>query len=164
MEKELKFNINKLSPKEQEELRKKIVRQMQKYGDVKGVAEICECSVRHVYSTWKKYKESGVSAIKAVKMGRPKGIGSKLTVEQEGVIKQIIADKTPTEAGLSGYLWERKTVSELVKRKFGIEMPLSTMGYYLAKWNFTSQRPKKSTISKKKWKSGNGLMLPTLKL
>ena len=144
MEKELKFNVIKLTPKEKLELRKKIIRQMQKHGDVEEVAEICECSVRHVYSTWKKYKEGGVNAIKGVKMGRPKGTGCKLTPNQEDVIKGIISDRTPMEAGLSGYLWERKTVSELVKCQFGIEMPLSTMGDYLAKWNFTSQRPKKT--------------------
>jgi len=154
MEKEIKFNINKLSPQEKAELRKKIVRQMQKHGDVKGVAEICECSVRHVYSTWKKYKEGGVNAITAVKMGRPKGMGCKLTAKQEAAIKQIIIDKNPTETGLTGYLWERKTVSELVKRQFGIEMPLSTMGDYLAKWNFTSQRPKKTLQARRKGNSG----------
>ena len=54
MEKELKYNVMKLSPKEQEELRKKIVRQMKKYGDTKEVAEICECSIRHVQLTVEK--------------------------------------------------------------------------------------------------------------
>ena len=56
----------------------------------------------------------------------------------------------PEEINLCGYLWERKTVSELINQKFGIEMPLSTTGDYLAKWKFTYQRPKKNTISKTK--------------
>ena len=148
MEKELKFNIQKLGSKGQEELRKKIIREMKKCDDTKEVAKICECSLSHVQSTWKKYKEGGVTAIKAVKMGRPKGTGCKLTPEQEDKIKKLITDKTPEETGLCGYLWERKTVSELVKAQFGIVMPLSTMGDYLAKWNFTSQRPKKSITGK----------------
>lgn len=148
MEKELKYEIQKLSPSAQEEIHKKIVRQMKKCGNSKEVAEICECTVRHVNKTWKKYQEGGIAAILAVKMGRPKGKCSKLTPEQENEIKTEITGKNPTEAGLSGYLWGRAEVSELVKRKFGIEMPVRTMGHYLAKWNFTYQRPKKRITAK----------------
>ena len=141
---ELKYEIRKLSAKEQEEVRKKIVREMQKRGgDTKEVAEICECTVRHVQKTWKKYREGGVKAISAVAMGRPIGEYCKLMKEQEREIKEEIRDKNPRECGLRGYLWGRAEVCELVKAKFGIEIAVRTMGNYLAKWNFTPQRPKK---------------------
>ena len=65
---ELKYEIQKLSPSEQEEVRKKIVREMKKRGDAKEVAEICECTIRHVNKTWKKYKDNGIKAILRVKM------------------------------------------------------------------------------------------------
>lgn len=145
---EIKYDIRKLSPKEQEEVRKKIVREMQKRSDVKEVAEICECTVRHVNKTWKKYCEGGVGAILSVKMGRPVGLCKKLTVGQETVIKEVITKRNPSETGLQGYLWGRSEVCELVKQRFGIEMPLSTMGDYLAKWDFTYQRPKKKITDK----------------
>ena len=148
MEKELKYDVLKISPKEQEELRKKIVRKMQKHGDTKEVAAICECSVRHVQSTWKKYQEGGIKAILSVPMGRPKGVNCKLDAKQSTVIKKEVTEKTPEECGLSGYLWDRKAVSELVKQKYGVEMPLSTMGYYLRSWGFTCQRPKKKITAK----------------
>jgi transposase len=145
MEKKLEFKIEKLSPGEQEEVRKKIVREMEKRGgDKKEVAEICECSIRHVYSTWKKYQEGGISAIKSVKMGRPVGMCRKLTPEQENQIKKILTTKRPCEVELSGYLWDRKGVAEIIKRKLKIKMSLSTTGNYLAKWNMTPQRPKKT--------------------
>lgn len=148
MEKELKYDVKKLSPKEQEELRKKIVRQMQRHGDSKEVATICECSLRHVQSTWKKYQEGGIKAILAVKMGSPVGKYHKLTSAQEEIIKNLIKEKSPVELGLAGHLWGRSEISELVKRQFGIEMPLSTVGDYLARWNFTYQRPKKRITDK----------------
>jgi len=148
MEEELKYEIRKLSPKEQEEVRKKIVREMQKRGDAKEVAEVCECTIRQVNKTWKKYQEGGIAAILAVKMGRPIGIRCKLTPDQEASIKQDITDKNPSEYGLQCYLWGRAEVCELVKQRFGIEMPLSTMGDYLARWNFTYQRPKKRITDK----------------
>ena len=42
MENELKFNAKELPPQDRENLRKKIVRQMEKHGDTGRVAEICE--------------------------------------------------------------------------------------------------------------------------
>ena len=148
MENELKYNVLKLSPKEQEALRKKIVRQMKKHGDTKEVAEICECSQRHVQSTWKKHQSGGIKSILAVKMGYAHGKRRKLSPEQESAIKKEITEKYPVDCGLAGHLWGRAEVSELVKRRFGIEMPLSTMGDYLARWNFTYQRPKKRITAK----------------
>ena len=146
---ELKYEIRKLSPKEQEEVRKKIVREMEKRGgEAKEVAEICECTIRHVNKTWKKYQECGIKGILAVKMGRPLGLRKKLTADQEAVIKKLITDKNPTELGLRGYLWGRAEVCELVKSEFGIEIAVRTMGNYLASWNFTPQRPKKKITVK----------------
>lgn len=150
MENELKYNLQKLNPQAQEEVRKKIVREMKKRGNAKEVAEICECTVRHVNKTWKKYCEGGIEAILAVKMGRPIGLCKKLTLEQELAIQKEITDKNPSEAGLNGYLWGRAEVCELIKRRYGIDMPLSTMGDYLARWKFTHQRPKKRIIVKMK--------------
>jgi len=149
MEKELEVNNLKLSPAEQEALRMRIIRTAKKNLRPSGklkvtvVAEICECSTSHVRSTWKKYRDNGVSAIKTVKMGRPKGSGSKLAPEQERRIIRLITDKDPNQLKLPGFLWDRKLVADLIKREYGIKMPLSTMGYYLAKWGFTAQRPKK---------------------
>ena len=143
MDNELIYNVKKLSPKEQEGLRKKIVRMMKKYGNTKEVAEICECSLRHVQNTWKKYREGGIAAIKAKKEGRPKGEGSKLNKAQENEIIRLITDKDPDQLKLKGFLWDRKLVAALILNKYSIRMPLSTMGYYLAKWGFTAQRPKK---------------------
>jgi transposase len=143
MEKDIKQSNYKLTPQGQEELRLRIVRKMKKHKNPQEVAEICECTVRHVNKTWKKYLESGIDSLLAVEMGRPGGSGCKLTPEQESTIIEILTTKRPNEVGLAGYLWERKSVSEVIKQKFGIKMPLSTTGNYLAKWNFTSQRPKK---------------------
>ena len=145
----MKYDIQKLSPKEQEEVRKKIVREMEKRdGNVKEVAEVCECTVRHVQSTWKKYKEGGIKAILRAKMGSPVGVYGKLNLKQEEIIKRIITDKSPEEAGLNGHLWSRKEVSELVKQKLGIKIAVRTIGDYLSSWNFTPQRPKKKIIIK----------------
>jgi transposase len=150
MGKGLKYELQKQSSKEQEEVRKRIVRQMKKRGDARGVAEICECTIRHVNKTWKKYQEGGLKAIAGSKPGSPVGLHCKLTKKQERIIKKQITDKNPSESGLSGYLWGRAEVCELVKSKFGIEIAVRTMGNYLARWNFTPQRPKKRLSARPK--------------
>ncbi|MDR2533007.1 MAG: hypothetical protein LBC82_09235 [Oscillospiraceae bacterium] len=62
MEKELEFDVRKLSPQEKATLRKKIIRLMKKHNDTKIVKAMCECSLRHVQNVWKNYNEKGVEA------------------------------------------------------------------------------------------------------
>ena len=146
MEKELEVNNKKLSPSEQENLRLRIIRTAKKNlkpngnPQIKAVAEICDCSASHVSGTWKKYIEGGVSAVKAVDMGRPKDSG-KLTVEQQEKVRKLIVDKCPDQLKLKGYLWDRERVCELVYRLFKIRLSVQAMGTYLKKWGFSPQRP-----------------------
>ena len=148
MENELAVDNRKLSPSEQEGLRKKIIRIAKKNlrpdgkVDVAAVAEICECSTSHVRHTWKKYLDGGVAAVKAVVMGRPQNSGS-LTDKQQAEIKRLIVDKCPEQLKMKGFLWDRTRVCELVYRLFKVKLTVQAMGKYLKKWGFSVQRPVK---------------------
>jgi transposase len=146
MEKELEVNNLKLSPKEQETLRLRIIRVAKKNSlsngniNTKLVAEICECSPSHVSHTWKKYCKDGIIAIKAKKMGRPKNSG-KLTIEQQEQIRKLIIDKNPDQLKLPGFLWDRENVRDLIKRLFKVKIALQNISVYLKKWGMSPQRP-----------------------
>jgi len=146
MEKELEVNNRKLTTKEQETLRFKIVRIAQKNllpsgkPNTKKVAEICECDDSHVRSTWRKYQKGGISAIRAKKMGRPKDSGE-LSKEQQKEIRRLIIDKNPEQLKLKGFLWDRQSIKELIKDKFAITLTLQAISNYLKKWGMTPQRP-----------------------
>jgi transposase len=151
MEKELQFDAKKLTSKEQETLRKKIIRKLIKQGftveqnraprgGYQKVAEDCECSYSHVKETWCKYRDGGVSAINAVKIGRPLNSG-RLTVEQQNEIKKLITDKNPEQLKLPGCLWDRENVRDLIKRIYGVSLALQNISVYLKKWGMTPQRP-----------------------
>lgn len=148
MEKELEVNNLRLSPKEQEALRRRIVRVAKKNllpnGKINGklVAEICECSLSHVSHTWKKYRENGIAAINSVRMGRPRNSG-KLTMEQQKEIRQCIIDKTPEQLRLPGFLWDRRNIQDLILRRFKVRIVLQNISIYLRKWGMTPQRPVK---------------------
>ena len=66
-----------------------------------------------------------------------------LTSEEEKEIQRIIVDKDPMQLKFKECMWTRKNISELIFRKYGIKMKLSTLGYYLQRWGFSVQRPVK---------------------
>jgi transposase len=53
-------------------------------------------------------------------------------------------------------LWTRGAVAELIEQRFGIRLPVRTMGLYLSRWGFTPQKPirrayEQSPAAVKKW-------------
>jgi transposase len=143
MENELKTKAVELSQDEQYRIRKSIVRLSEQGKENNEIAEILDVSLRHVQNTKKMYADGGIEAIKPKTRGRRKGCQRVLTIEQEEEIRGIIIDKTPEQEKLPGCMWTRKNIRELICRKYKIEMPMSTLGYYLSRWGFSVQRPTK---------------------
>ena len=143
MENELKTNAKRLTQEAQYQLRKSIVRLLKKGIAPDEVAKMPDVSRSHVYATKKTYDEKGIEGIKPGKRGRRKGDQRILTPEQEWEIKMTIADKCPEQLKIPGCMWTRENIRDLIKRKYKIEMPLSTLGYYLERWGFSVQRPAK---------------------
>ena len=141
MENELRTNAKKLSPEEQYQIRKNIVRLYQQGKKPAEIVIILDVSTRHTDSTIKKYKEQGLAGIKQRKRGRRHGDKRSLTPEQEKAIRKTIVDKNPEQLKLKGFMWTRKNIAEYIERVYDIKMPLSTLGYYLERWGFSVQRP-----------------------
>ena len=120
MEQEWKYEIRKLSPKEQEEVRKKIVREMKKRGNTRRsqrFASICPPCEQNMGKISRGRNSGNISG----KDGTSCGAAQKANSGQEEIIKAEITTKNPSESGLNGYLWCRALVCELVKQKFGVE-------------------------------------------
>ena len=83
MENELKTNAIHLSPEEQYQIRKSIIRLSKKGNRNEEIAEILDVSLRHVQNTKKSYEDGGIAGIKSKKRGRQKGEKRVLTAEQE---------------------------------------------------------------------------------
>lgn len=95
-----------------------------------GVFDICQ---RHA--------GGGAKALRDAVGGRKVGEGRVLTAEQEREVQQLIRDKTPDQIKLPYALWSRGAVAELIAERFGIRVPVRTMGAYLKRWGFTPQKP-----------------------
>ena len=81
--------------------------------------------------------------------GRPKNVGKTLSDEQESKIIRMLIDTTPQQLKFKFALWTREGVKQLIQRELNVDMPISTVGHYLKKWEFTSKKPIKRAYERK---------------
>ena len=140
MEKE---DARKLSPKTQEQLRKQAIRLKKKGKKYIEIAEIVGVHRNTVSNWWKTYEREGSKGLESKQRGFEKGQWRTLDAAQELKIQGLIMEKTPDQFKLVFALWTRQAVQELIKIRFGINMPIRTVGEYLKRWGFTPQKPLK---------------------
>jgi len=143
MKSDLKTNAKQLSQSEQYQIRRNIVRLSKEGYRTAEIARILDVSERMTQLALKAYREQGTQGIKPKKRGRRSGEKRLLTQEQEREIQKAIVDKTPEQLKLKCCLWTRKAIHEFILGKYGIDLKLSTLGYYLERWGFSVQRPVK---------------------
>ncbi len=144
-----KIDARKLSPRELEEKRKIVVKLRQKGMTNIEVAEIVGMSKQTTSSYYARYKREKEKLFKVKNAGRPKKSGKILSDEEEQKIIRLLIDKNPQQLKFKFALWTREAVKQLIKHEIGIEMPISTVGYYLKKWQFTSKKPIKRAYERK---------------
>jgi transposase len=88
-------------------------------------------------------EEGGMENLALLKRGRPTGALRTLTPVQERAICKVIVDKTPDQLKMPFALWTRIAISDLIATRYGIRLPVRTLGHYLKRWGFTPQRPKR---------------------
>ena len=138
------------------ERRRRAVKMRLDGASLKDTAAQCEMSRTTVIAAVKAYKAGGWKAVDVDRGGRPAGSGRLLSAEQEREVRQLIQDRTPDQLKLVYALWTRQAVAELIRDRFGIELPVRTMGLYLSRWGFTPQKPmrkayEQSPAAVKKW-------------
>jgi transposase len=106
------------------------------------------------------YKKNGKKAIVVKKTGRPKNTGKTLSDKQEQRIIRQLIDTTPQQLKFKFALWTREAVKQLIKHELDIDMPISTVGHYLKKWEFTSKKPIKRAYERKDEKTQKWLITP----
>ena len=112
---------------------------------MREICEITGLADKTVRMTFAAYDAGGIDAIKPKKRGRKAGEKRTLSPEQEQEqeITAMLVDHDPAQLKLKGCMWTRNSVKELIEIKYGITMPIRTVGEYLSRWGFTVQRPAK---------------------
>lgn len=147
-------DFRSLTGEAQETIRRKAVAAVQS-----GVSQVDTAKLfgvtRQAIGKWMAaYHDKGRAALKAKKKGRP--AGGQLKGWQAARITRDVIDNCPDQLKLPFYLWTREAVGTLIERRYGIKLSVWTVGRYLARWGFTSQKPirrafEQDTEAVKKW-------------
>jgi len=130
-----------IGPEELHERRKQAVAMSKKGMTCLEIAPLVGAHRNTVGQWLQMWKERGEKALKPSKPGRPKGSGRRLTQNQEREIQRLIRDRFPDQLKLDFALWTREAVRQLVRQRYGIALPIRTVGWYLQRWGFTPQKP-----------------------
>lgn len=139
----MKRDARKLSSDAQHELRLRGVSMLLTGKTYRDVAESLDVSTTALQNWMSLFREGGVDALRPKRRGRVYGTKRKLTQRQEQVIQRELVDKDPEQLKLPFVLWTRFAVGQLIWKRYGIGLPVRTLGEYLKRWGFTPQRPKK---------------------
>ena len=71
------------------------------------------------------------------------GSGRTLSDDQARHLQDLIDDHSPEELGIPSPLWSRRAVRDLIRKEYGIDMPVRTVGEYLRRWGYTTKRPRR---------------------
>jgi transposase len=126
----------------QEALRRRALFLIERDGMTQGQAALAVGVHRQTVNIWlKRYRERGEDGVldgRRVSPRRGKGLP---TTEEAGQVRGWIAVGTPDGIELPFALWTGRAVRELVERRFGKRLGLSTVRLYLQRWGMTPQKP-----------------------
>jgi transposase len=134
-----KVDARSISPSAQKHLRQLVVKAVLDGKKQKEVAQLFGVTPQTVSKWVKAYRLQGQVALKSKQKGRPQG--GKLKPWQAAQIAKTVIDHHPEQLKLPFYLWTREAVALLIKRRFGIQLSVWTVGRYLKRWGFTPQKP-----------------------
>jgi transposase len=135
------FDARSLSPRDQEDLRRKVVHAVVVEKMSKSAAARVHKVSRFSVVGWvQEYESGGVNALKARKRGRPKE-PSLLKPFQCAAIVRLISNNSPDQLRLDFMLWTREAVIELIHKRCGVRVSFSTVGRLLKRWGLTPQKP-----------------------
>jgi transposase len=137
------IDARKHNQQTQYELRKQVVRLRKKGLANNATAEIVGITQSHASTIWQLFQNGGLQALKPGVRGRRHGAKRTLTADQEEDLQKLLVDKAPYQLKLPFALWTRDAVRSVVKQRYGLDLPVRTMGEYLKRWGFTPQKPTK---------------------
>src|SRR5918912_3473391 len=126
----------------QGELRRRALFPVERRGLSQGRAAHLVGVHRRTVNAWvKRYRERGEEGVLDGRRVSPRRGKGRLTAEEAGQVRGWIAEGTPDGLGLPFALWTGRAVRELVERRLGKRLGLSTVPLHLQRWGLTPQKP-----------------------
>ena len=122
----------------QEPIRLQVVQRVLVGESVSDLSRILGYARKTIHRWVSAYEVGGKSALRST---RAIGATEKLTEKQTEWIAATLISKNPAQLQFPFALWTREIVRELIKRRFGVMMALTSIGNLLRRLGFTVQRP-----------------------
>lgn len=132
-----------LTPAAQEEKRRTAMRVRQDGTSFVEIGAMLGVHDMTVSGWWDRFQAGGFDALVAQRRGRRVGTQRTLTAAQQRTIQRLVADKTPEQLRMPFALWTRAAIGVLIQQRYGIRMPVRTIGHYRKRWGVTPQKPLK---------------------
>ena len=135
-------DFRSIGPAAQEALRRRAIVLIERSGMSQAEAARAVGVQRQTVNIWlKRYRARGEAGLlDGRRVSGRKGQGA-LTAEEARQTRRWIADKTPDQLKLPFALWTSRAARELIERRFGKRLGLSTVQLYLQRWGMTPQKP-----------------------
>jgi transposase len=137
----LHIDMRSLAPAAQEERRRQVIGLRERGLTYEAIGQQVGLSKNGVFDICQRYRAKGMAGLQTGPRGPAPGTGRLLTPTQEAEVRALICDDTPDGYALPFALWSRAAVAMLIERRYGVRLAVRTMGTYLARWNFTPQKP-----------------------
>jgi len=86
----------------------------------------------------RRFEERGLAGlVEGERPGRPKRLSESQLQEGNGVLR-----RTPREVGLSGTLWDGKTLSAWIERRYGVRLGVRQCQRLFRQWGFRLRKPR----------------------
>lgn len=141
-----KPDARKLPPEAQEDLRRRVVLAIHEGQCKADVARLFKVSRQSIDNWLAAVAAGGVAALKPRKRG-PKPHPTINAATAKKVVREIV-NQCPDQLLLPFALWTRDAVRELLARRFGITLAVTTVGRYLKSWGLTPQKPVRRAYEK----------------
>jgi transposase len=105
-------------------------------------------SLRAVSNWVRLDRTGGLRALRLKRRGRRAG-GGLLNKQQAAHIRGLIVGQMPDQLKLPFYLWTRGAVAALIRRTYGRQVSLVTVGRYLTAWGMSPQKPARRAYERK---------------
>lgn len=144
-----KRDFRKLSMEAQLEVKRAAIRMVKAGKSQTYTADFFGINRRTLFDWLQQYDQKGAKSLQYQTRGRRHGDKRLLSTAQEKETQKLIVDKCPEQMKLPFALWTRKAVQELISQRFGIQLPIRTIGEYLKRWGYTPQKPLKRAYEQK---------------
>ena len=134
----MKRGLTKSERLARESIREQVVQRVLAGEAPSDLARILGYPKQTIHRWVSRYRAGGESALRSTKA---LGAAEKLTEKQTAWIAATLVSKNPAELQFPFALWTRDMVRELIKRRFGVSMALTSVGNLLHRLGFTVQRP-----------------------